>query len=169
MRHRLSSQQRCRCPPIRRSFSLAACLFSRCWRQPMRRARSYCRWSSRSLSNFCFRQSCSYWSACAFPGIATLLLIIVLFGTIVGLGAAISGPAGAWAAKQGLLNIPLPVWDYPRQSPSQHAARLCAALPLPPLFSRTIWLIYHTTDYIFESPSDLVSALDSGAFQDLGR
>ena len=31
--------------------------------------------------------------------IAALLLIIVLFGTIVGLGAAISGPAGAWAAK----------------------------------------------------------------------
>jgi predicted PurR-regulated permease PerM len=31
--------------------------------------------------------------------IAALLLIIVLFGTIVGLGAAISGPAGSWAAK----------------------------------------------------------------------
>jgi predicted PurR-regulated permease PerM len=31
--------------------------------------------------------------------IAALLLIIALFGTIVGLGAAISGPAGTWAAK----------------------------------------------------------------------
>jgi predicted PurR-regulated permease PerM len=30
---------------------------------------------------------------------AALLLIIALFGTIVGLGAAISGPAGTWAAK----------------------------------------------------------------------
>jgi predicted PurR-regulated permease PerM len=35
-----------------------------------------------------------------FPlALAALLLIIVLFGTIVGLGAAISGPAGHWAAK----------------------------------------------------------------------
>jgi predicted PurR-regulated permease PerM len=34
------------------------------------------------------------------PGaVGALLLIIVLFGTIVGLGAAISGPAGTWAAK----------------------------------------------------------------------
>ena len=31
--------------------------------------------------------------------LAALLLIIALFGTIVGLGAAISGPAGTWAAK----------------------------------------------------------------------
>src|ERR1041385_9003510 len=31
--------------------------------------------------------------------LAALLLILALFGTIVGLGAAISGPAGAWAAK----------------------------------------------------------------------
>jgi predicted PurR-regulated permease PerM len=31
--------------------------------------------------------------------VAALLLIIALFGTIVGLGAAISGPAGTWAAK----------------------------------------------------------------------
>ena len=31
--------------------------------------------------------------------IAALLLILALFGTIVGLGAAISGPAGVWAAK----------------------------------------------------------------------
>jgi predicted PurR-regulated permease PerM len=30
---------------------------------------------------------------------AALLLIVVLFGTIVGLGTAISGPAGTWAAK----------------------------------------------------------------------
>jgi predicted PurR-regulated permease PerM len=30
---------------------------------------------------------------------AALLLILVLFGTIVGLGTAISGPAGTWAAK----------------------------------------------------------------------
>ncbi len=30
---------------------------------------------------------------------AALLLILALFGTIVGLGAAISGPAGTWAAK----------------------------------------------------------------------
>jgi predicted PurR-regulated permease PerM len=30
---------------------------------------------------------------------AVLLLILALFGTIVGLGAAISGPAGTWAAK----------------------------------------------------------------------
>jgi predicted PurR-regulated permease PerM len=31
--------------------------------------------------------------------VAALLLIVALFGTIVGLGAAISGPGGAWAAK----------------------------------------------------------------------
>jgi predicted PurR-regulated permease PerM len=31
--------------------------------------------------------------------LAALLLIIALFGTIVGLGTAISGPAGTWAAK----------------------------------------------------------------------
>jgi predicted PurR-regulated permease PerM len=31
--------------------------------------------------------------------LAALLLILALFGTIVGLGTAISGPAGAWAAK----------------------------------------------------------------------
>jgi len=31
--------------------------------------------------------------------LAALLLILALFGTIVGLGAAISGPAGTWAAK----------------------------------------------------------------------
>jgi predicted PurR-regulated permease PerM len=31
--------------------------------------------------------------------LAALLLILVLFGTIVGLGTAISGPAGTWAAK----------------------------------------------------------------------
>ncbi len=31
--------------------------------------------------------------------LAALLLILTLFGTIVGLGAAISGPAGTWAAK----------------------------------------------------------------------
>jgi predicted PurR-regulated permease PerM len=31
--------------------------------------------------------------------IAALLLILALFGTIVGLGTAISGPAGTWAAK----------------------------------------------------------------------
>jgi predicted PurR-regulated permease PerM len=31
--------------------------------------------------------------------LAALLLIIALFGTIVGLGTAISGPAGSWAAK----------------------------------------------------------------------
>jgi len=31
--------------------------------------------------------------------VAALLLILALFGTIVGLGAAISGPAGTWAAK----------------------------------------------------------------------
>src|ERR1700730_9123257 len=31
--------------------------------------------------------------------LAALLLILVLFGTIVGLGTAISGPAGNWAAK----------------------------------------------------------------------
>ena len=31
--------------------------------------------------------------------IASLLLILVLFGTIVGLGTAISGPARTWAAK----------------------------------------------------------------------
>src|ERR1051325_1978761 len=31
--------------------------------------------------------------------LAALLLIVALFGTIVGLGAAISGPAGTWAAK----------------------------------------------------------------------
>jgi len=31
--------------------------------------------------------------------VAALLLILALFGTIVGLGTAISGPAGAWAAK----------------------------------------------------------------------
>jgi predicted PurR-regulated permease PerM len=31
--------------------------------------------------------------------VAALLIILALFGTIVGLGAAISGPAGAWAAK----------------------------------------------------------------------
>ncbi len=31
--------------------------------------------------------------------LAALLLILTLFGTIVGLGAAISGPAGDWAAK----------------------------------------------------------------------
>ena len=31
--------------------------------------------------------------------LAALLLIIALFGTVVGLGAAISGPAGTWAAK----------------------------------------------------------------------
>ena len=30
---------------------------------------------------------------------AALLLILTLFGTIVGLGAAVSGPAGTWAAK----------------------------------------------------------------------
>lgn len=30
---------------------------------------------------------------------AVLLLILALFGTIVGLGTVISGPAGAWAAK----------------------------------------------------------------------
>ena len=31
--------------------------------------------------------------------LGSLLLILTLFGTIVGLGAAISGPAGTWAAK----------------------------------------------------------------------
>jgi predicted PurR-regulated permease PerM len=31
--------------------------------------------------------------------LAALLLILALFGTIVGLGAAVSGPAGTWAAK----------------------------------------------------------------------
>ena len=31
--------------------------------------------------------------------LAALLLILALFGTIVGLGTAISGPAGTWAAK----------------------------------------------------------------------
>jgi predicted PurR-regulated permease PerM len=31
--------------------------------------------------------------------LAALLLIFALFGTIVGLGAAISGPAGTWAGK----------------------------------------------------------------------
>src|SRR5674536_122580 len=31
--------------------------------------------------------------------LASLLLILALFGTIVGLGAAISGPARTWAAK----------------------------------------------------------------------
>src|ERR1700680_3323006 len=31
--------------------------------------------------------------------IAALLIILALFGTIVGLGTAISGPAGNWAAK----------------------------------------------------------------------
>src|SRR6202158_2708766 len=31
--------------------------------------------------------------------LAAMLLIIALFGTIVGLGAALSGPAGTWAAK----------------------------------------------------------------------
>src|ERR1700736_980731 len=31
--------------------------------------------------------------------LAALLLILTLFGTIVGLGTAISGPAGTWAAK----------------------------------------------------------------------
>src|ERR1700738_3473177 len=31
--------------------------------------------------------------------LAALLLIVALFGTIVGLGAGISGPAGTWAAK----------------------------------------------------------------------
>ena len=30
--------------------------------------------------------------------LAALLLILALFGTIVGLGTAISGPAGTWAA-----------------------------------------------------------------------
>ena len=30
---------------------------------------------------------------------AALLLIVALFGTIVGLGAAISGPAGQWATR----------------------------------------------------------------------
>jgi predicted PurR-regulated permease PerM len=33
------------------------------------------------------------------PILAALLLILALFGTIVGLGTAISGPAGTWAAK----------------------------------------------------------------------
>ena len=31
--------------------------------------------------------------------LAALLLILALFGTIVGLGAAVSGPARTWAAK----------------------------------------------------------------------
>jgi predicted PurR-regulated permease PerM len=31
--------------------------------------------------------------------LAALLLILVVFGTIVGLGAAIEGPASTWAAK----------------------------------------------------------------------
>ena len=31
--------------------------------------------------------------------LAALLLIVALFGTIVGLGTAISGPAGTWVAK----------------------------------------------------------------------
>jgi len=43
-----------------------------------------------------------------FPKVlAALLLIIVLFGTVVGLGTAISGPAGSWAAKlpQGIARL----------------------------------------------------------------
>jgi hypothetical protein len=33
-------------------------------------------------------------------------------------------------------------------------------MPRPPIhgFLLPVWLLYHTTDYIFESPSDLVSA-----------
>jgi predicted PurR-regulated permease PerM len=32
-------------------------------------------------------------------GVAALLIILVLFGTLGGLGTALSGPAGSWAHK----------------------------------------------------------------------
>jgi predicted PurR-regulated permease PerM len=84
--------------------------------------------------------------------VAALILILALFGTIVGLGTAISGPAGTWAAKlpEGIPRLqerlsfmrePIDtlrqflqqVEDFGRTGPSQNAA---ASAPGPTLLTK---------------------------------
>jgi predicted PurR-regulated permease PerM len=56
--------------------------------------------------------------------LAALLLILVLFGTIVGLGTAISGPAGIWAAKlpEGIPRLQ----ERLSENPSIHCNGFCS-------------------------------------------
>jgi hypothetical protein len=59
--------------------------------------------------------------------VAALLLILAVFGTIVGLGAAIEGPASTWAAKlpEGIPRLQERLSFL--QAPIQHAATVLAA------------------------------------------
>jgi len=68
--------------------------------QLMSRGRSYCHLSFAIVLKLLLQPALRILERLHVPRIlGSLLLILTLFGTIVGLGAAISGPARTWAAK----------------------------------------------------------------------
>ena len=60
---------------------------------------SFCHWSLLSFSSSCYSQPCGIGAVARTANTRGAAAILALFGTIVGLGTAISGPARTWAAK----------------------------------------------------------------------